>query len=156
DDPALKPPVDTAPGQRSAGGGSIDPGESKASPALAAKPVRTSKPVSVAQKTAPERQERPAPTTARQAPAAEPVPAEVAEEVDLFALESMLASESGKDAVALRTRPEAERTFVTRSAAAAPQRVRPTTTSQSVADSGAFGMGKGKGGRSEEHTSELQ
>lgn len=146
DEPSPESPADVARGERSAGGGSLDPGENKASPALAAKPVRASKPISVAPKTAPERLDRPAPTTARQAPQTEPLPAEAAEEVDLFALDGMLASELGKDAVALRTRPEAARTLVVRSAAAAPERVRPTTTSQTVADSASFGMGKGKDG----------
>jgi hypothetical protein len=61
-------------------------------------------------------------------------------------LDSMLASESGKDAVALRTRPTAARTLIAQSAAAAPERVRPTTASQELADSKSFGMGKGSGG----------
>jgi hypothetical protein len=146
DEAVSKPPVDKTPGERSAGGGSIDRGESPVSKALAAMPARSSKPVSVAAKPAPERLERPAPVTAKQEPQTEPLPAEEAEEVDLFALDSMLASESGKDAVAIRTRPTAARTLIAQSAAAAPERVRPTTASQKVADSGSFGLGKGSGG----------
>lgn len=149
DEVVSKPPVDKAPGERSAGGGSVDRGESAVSKPLAALPARSPKPVNVAAKVAPERLERPAPVTAQREPTKDPLPAEAkseTEEVDLFALDSMLAAESGKDAVALRTRPTAMRTLIAQSAAAAPERVRPTTASQDVADSAAFGMGKGSGG----------
>jgi uncharacterized membrane protein YgcG len=146
DEVVSKPPPDKTPGDRSAGGGSMDRGESRASKALAALPTRSTKPVSVASKAAPERLERPAPVTANRQPATEPLPAEEAEEVDLFALDGLLASESGKDAVAIRTRPTASRTLFAHSAASAPERVRPTTASQDVADSKTFGLGKGRGG----------
>lgn len=146
DETVSKPPVDETPGERSAGGGSVDRGQSPASKPLAAAPARSVKPVSIASKPAPERLERPAPVTAKREPAPEPLPAEAAEEVDLFALDSMLASEFGKEAVALRTRPTAARTTIAQTNSAAPERVRPTTASQDVADSAAFGMGKGSGG----------
>ena len=145
-DEALSKPKDKAPGERSAGGGSIDRGESPKSKALAAMPARSTKPVNVAAKAAPERLERPAPVTAKQQPTTDPLPAEQAEEVDLFALDGMLASESGKEVVALRTRPTAARTLIAASAAAAPERVRPTAASQRIDDSSTFGMGKGSGG----------
>jgi hypothetical protein len=140
------PPKDATPGGQAPGGGSIDPGETNASQPLAAKPERTAKPVSVATKVAPERLARPAPVTARKSDESEPLPAEEAEEVDLFALDSVLNSELGEEVVAVRTRPAAMRTQVAKSLASAPKRVRPTTGSQRVADTRAFGLGRGRNG----------
>lgn len=149
DEVVSKPPVDQAAGERSTGGGSVDRGESAMSKPLAALPARSAKPVNVAAKVAPERLERPAPVTAQREPTKDPLPAEAkaeTEEVDLFALDNLLAAESGTDPVARRTRPTAVRTLIAQTAAAAPERVRPTAASQDVADSAAFGMGKGSGG----------
>lgn len=139
-------PKESSPGSNAAGGGSIDPGQAPASKALAALPERTSKPVSVAAKVAPERLARPAPVTAAEKPAPEPLPAEVAPEADLFALDSLLSSDLGAEPMAIRTRPSAVRTQIAQNLAAAPERVRPTSASQDVRDTSAFGLGRGKGG----------
>lgn len=146
DEAVAKPPRDQSLGAKAAGGGSIDKGSASASKPLAAMPKPSAKPVSVAQKVARENLQRPAPVTGRTDPPADALPAEAADEVDLFALDSALASESGKDAVALRTRPVAVRAQIARSHAAAPDRVRPTVASQRVEDSAAFGLGRGRDG----------
>lgn len=145
----VKVPQDVVPGERAPGGGSIDPGEAPKSKALAAKPERTTKPVSVAARVAPERLERPAPIVApRETPAKEPLPAEQAEDVDLFALDSVISADVGQEALAIRTRPEAVRTQLAQSNAAAPERVRATDSSKQIDDSRDFGLGRGRyGGR---------
>lgn len=141
-----KPPRDPSSGGTAPGGGSIDKGSASASKPLAAMPKSSAKPVSVAPKVAPEKLVRPAPATAKTDPPADALPAEIADEVDLFALDSALAAESGKDLFALRTRPVAVRALISRSQAAAPERVRPTAASQRAEDSAAFGLGRGRDG----------
>lgn len=140
------PPKEPTPGGHAPGGGSIDEGDMNASKPLAAKPERTTKPVSIATKVAAERLARPAPVTANKNPEPEPLPAEEAEEVDLFALDSVLNSEVGQDVVAVRTRPAAMRTQLAHSLASAPERVRPTSGGQRISDTRAFGLGRGSNG----------
>lgn len=147
---SIEVPQAVVPGERAPGGGSIDPGEAPKSKALAAKSERTAKPVSIAARVAPERLERPAPVAAPRETLSEkePLPAEQAEDVDLFALDSVLSSDVGKEALAIRTRPEAVRTRLTQSNAAAPERVRSTASSNQIDDSKDFGLGRGRyGGR---------